>query len=256
MNVLHALTRRRGAALTFLALAVVVALVALAAGCGGSSATTTSTSPTPAASGSTAAATWTAADLASVTDRRSRSRRCCRPASRARAIIKCLSDIPYPPWEYFDPPDSKNPAGFDYDLSQALGKKMGVTVEFIDKPFDSILLQIKGGNGDMSMSAMYDNQERQDAGFSFVDYTFDGTGMLVVKGNPNGINEHRQPRRQDGRLRERHDAAGVPDQAQQGVRRRRQGEDDRSSHSRASPRRSSRSRATAPSPTSPTIRRR
>ena len=40
----------------------------------------------------------------------------------------------------------------------------------------------------MAMSAMYDNQERQDAGFSFVDYTFDGTGMLVVKGNPNGIN--------------------------------------------------------------------
>ena len=25
-------------------------------------------------------------------------------------------------------------------------------------------------------------------GFSFVDYTFDGTGMLVLKGNPNGIN--------------------------------------------------------------------
>ena len=185
MNVLHSLTRRRGAVLMVLAV-VLVALVALAAGCGGSS-TTASASPTPAASGSTAAATWTEADLASVTTDDSLT--AMLPAEiQSSGTIKCLSDIPYPPWEYFDPPDSSNPAGFDYDLSQALGKKMGVTVEFIDKPFDSILLQIKGGNGDMSMSAMYDNQERQDAGFSFVDYTFDGTGMLVLKGNPNGIN--------------------------------------------------------------------
>ncbi len=106
---------------------------------------------------------------------------------QSSGVIKCLSDIPYPPWEYFDPADSTNPAGFDFDVSQALGKKIGVTVDFIDKPFDSILLQIKGGNGDMSMSAMYDNAERQAAGFSFVDYSFDGTGMIVVKGNPKGI---------------------------------------------------------------------
>ena len=176
-------------------------------------------------------------------------------AIQSSGVIKCLSDIPYPPWEYFDPPDSTNPAGFDYDLSQALGKKMGVTVEFIDKPFDSILLQIKGGNGDMSMSAMYDNQERQDAGFSFVDYTFDGTGMLVLKGNPNGINvindlAGKTVACENGttqqafltKLSKEFVAAGK--------------EKMRSSHCRASPRRSSRSRATVPSPTSPTIRRR
>ena len=39
----------------------------------------------------------------------------------------------------------------------------------------------------MAMSGMYDNEERQKAGYSFVDYTFDGTGILVAKGNPNGI---------------------------------------------------------------------
>jgi polar amino acid transport system substrate-binding protein len=187
VNVLHAHTRRRGPALVVLTVLAVAALAVVAAGCGGSDETTTSASPTPAASGSTAAATWSSADLASVTT--DDSLKAMLPSAiQSSGVIKCLSDIPYPPWEYFDPPDSNNPAGFDYDLSQALGKKMGVTVEFIDKPFDSILLQIKGGNGDMSMSAMYDNQERQDAGFSFVDYTFDGTGMLVLVGNPNGIN--------------------------------------------------------------------
>ena len=113
---------------------MLVALVALAAACG-SSGTTESTSPAPAASGSTAAATWSSADLASVTTDDSLT--AMLPADiQSSGTIKCLSDIPYPPWEYFDPPESSNPAGFDFDLSQALGKKMGVTVEFIDKPFD------------------------------------------------------------------------------------------------------------------------
>ena len=131
VNVLHALTGRRGAAPTLLALAVVVALVALAAGCGSSTTTTTSASPTPAASGSTAAATWTSADLAGVTTT-IRLTAMLPSDVQSSGEIKCLSDIPYPPWEYFDPPDSTNPAGFDYDLSQALGKKMGVTVKFTD----------------------------------------------------------------------------------------------------------------------------
>jgi polar amino acid transport system substrate-binding protein len=185
VNVLHKLADRRGVAVIVLALVAVAALAAVTAGCGGSD-TASSASPTPAASGSTSTTGWTTADLAAI--QADPALTSALPASiQSSGEIKCLSDIPYPPWEYFDPPTSSNPAGFDYDLSQALGKKMGVTVQFIDKPFDSILLQIKGGNGDMSMSGMYDNQERQDAGFSFVDYTFDGTGILVPKGNPSGV---------------------------------------------------------------------
>lgn len=165
------------------ALIVVIALGLVAAGCGGG--TTTSASPTPSGSGS-AAATWTTADLAAIqTD--SALKAMLPDNIQSAGEIKCLSDIPYPPWEYFDPPTSTNPAGFDYDLSQALGKKIGIPVKFIDMPFDSILLAIKGGKADMSMSGMYDNAERQKAGFSFVDYTFDGTGILVLKGNPQAI---------------------------------------------------------------------
>lgn len=186
MNVLQSVTRRRGVALVVLALAALVVAALLVAGCGSSTPTSTSSSAAP-VSTATSAATWTQADLASVqTDPALKSG--LPAAIQSSGVIKCLSDIPYPPWEYFDPPDSTNPAGFDYDLSQALGKKIGVTVKFIDMPFDSILLAIKGGKADMTMSAMYDNAERQAAGFSFVNYTFDGTGMLVPKGNPNGIN--------------------------------------------------------------------
>lgn len=166
------------------ALIAVIALGLAAAGCGGGS-SSTSASPVPSTGGS-AAATWTEADLAGIqTDS---ALVAMLPSNiQSAGEIKCLSDIPYPPWEYFDPPTSTNPAGFDYDLSQALGKKIGVKVKFIDMPFDSILLALKGGKADMTMSGMYDSAERQKAGFSFVDYTTDGTGILVLKGNPKGI---------------------------------------------------------------------
>jgi len=178
------LTNRCGVLLRMAVLIAVIALALIVAGCGGGS-SSTSASPTPSTSGS-AAATWTEADLAGIqTDS---ALMAMLPSNiQSAGEIKCLSDIPYPPWEYFDPPTSTNPAGFDYDLSQALGKKIGVKVKFIDMPFDSILLALKGGKADMTMSGMYDSAERQKAGFSFVDYTTDGTGILVLKGNPKGI---------------------------------------------------------------------
>jgi polar amino acid transport system substrate-binding protein len=183
VSVFHSLTRRRGPVLVLAA--VLVALVALAAGCGSSS-TSSSTSPTPAASTSTAAAGWTEADLAAL--QVDPALKPMLPSSITNANnLRVASDIPYPPWEYYDPPTSKNPAGFDYDLSQALGAKIGIPTSFNETPFDSIILSIKGGKNDMIMSDMYDNLEREQQGVSFVDYAYDGTSVLVKKGNPDGV---------------------------------------------------------------------
>ena len=185
MSVLHALTGRRGAALVVLALVAAVVLGAVAAGCG-SSTSSSSSSPTPAASGSTATTGWTAADLAAL--QVDSSLKPMLPSSITSANnLRVASDIPYAPWEMYDPPTSKNPAGFDYDLSQALGAKIGIPTSFNETPFDSIILSIKGGKNDMIMSDMYDNAQREGQGVSFVDYALDGTSILVKKGNPNGI---------------------------------------------------------------------
>ena len=184
MNVLHVRARRRGVALVVLVVALAVVAAVLVAGCGSSSSSSSSSSPSTAGSPSASTATWTAADLAKVTT--DQSIHAMLPAN-LQSNIKCISDIPYPPWEYFDPPTSSNPAGFDYDLSQALAKKMGVTITFTKKPFDAALLAIVGNTVPMMMSGMYDSAERQKSGISFVDYTTDGTGILTLKGNPNGI---------------------------------------------------------------------
>ncbi len=179
--------RRRGA---LAAVAVLLLGVAgLLAACGSSTSSTSSTSPAASASPSTstsATGSWTTADLAALqTDPALKAMLPSKVTSANN--LRVASDIPYPPWELYDPPTSKNPAGFDFDLSQAIGKKIGIPTSFNETPFDSIILSIKGGKNDMIMSDMYDNLEREKQGVSFVDYAFDGTSILVKKGNPTGV---------------------------------------------------------------------
>jgi polar amino acid transport system substrate-binding protein len=162
-----------------LAALLAVAIVAIAAGCGSSSSGGSSAAPSVSGSGSTGGSF----DLNSV--KVDPSLKAMLPSGMTQ--IRVASDIPYPPWEYYDPPTSKNPAGFDYELSQALGRVIGVPVSFNETPFDSIILSIKGGKNDAIMSDMYDNLEREQQGVSFVDYAYDGTSVLVKKGNAAGI---------------------------------------------------------------------
>jgi polar amino acid transport system substrate-binding protein len=172
--------RRRRTPLLSLALAalLVVALLAVAAGCGEDEGDGGAGGPSPTTTGSPGAFDLDAIQTdPALTDM----------LPEGMTEIRVASDIPYPPWEFFDPPNSSDPAGFDYDLSQALGKKIGVPVSFNDVPFDGIILNIKGGRNDMIMSAMYDNAERQAEGISFVDYAYDGTSILTLKGNPEGL---------------------------------------------------------------------
>ena len=176
-------SRRSGVALGFVLLVIAAAaLVLVAAGCGSSS-SRSSSSPSPSAS---TGATWTPADLAAL--QADSALMAMLPSSVSSANnLRVASDIPYAPWELYNPPTSKNPAGFDYDLSQAIGKKIGIPTSFNETPFDSIILSIKGGKNDMIMSDMYDNLQREQQGVSFVDYALDGTSILVKKGNPEGI---------------------------------------------------------------------
>jgi polar amino acid transport system substrate-binding protein len=99
--------------------------------------------------------------------------------------VKVGSDSPYPPWEMFVG-ETEQFTGFDYDLGQAIGAKLGIKFEFVKASFDGILIGIQAGNFDLAMSGMYDNKFRQET-VDFVDYAQDGTGLLVLKGNPEGI---------------------------------------------------------------------
>ena len=99
--------------------------------------------------------------------------------------VSVASDIPYAPMEFFD--ENDNPTGFDYDLSQAIAAKLGVTFTFNDQDWDGIIPSLQSGTHDIIMSGMNDTVERQKV-LDFVDYFNAGFAVIVAKGNPEGIN--------------------------------------------------------------------
>jgi polar amino acid transport system substrate-binding protein len=157
----------------FLSIAVLVlallVLPVLVAGCGGTTTTT-------------AAAAY---DISKVVAGIKADTSIVVPDKYKGGTVKVGSDSPYPPWEMFVG-ETEQFTGFDYDLGQAIGAKLGVKFDFIKTSFDSIIVGIQAGNLDVAMSSMYDNTTRQKT-VDFVDYAKDGTGMLVLAGNPNKI---------------------------------------------------------------------
>ena len=99
--------------------------------------------------------------------------------------VRAATDGTYPPNE-FTGTDGKTLQGFDLDLAKAVGDKLGVTIEFDNAKFDSIITGITAGRYDLSFSSFTDNKARQ-AKVDFVDYFTAGTSILVKKGNPEHI---------------------------------------------------------------------
>lgn len=106
------------------------------------------------------------------------------PAKYKSAGINVASDIPYAPMEMFD--KNNNPIGFDVDLANAIGAKLGVKILFQKQAFDTIIPSLQAAKHDVAMSSLSDTLDRQEV-LDFVDYFNGGASILVSKGNPNGI---------------------------------------------------------------------
>jgi len=107
-------------------------------------------------------------------------------AVKKSGTVRVATDVPYAPFEMFVTEGEKELTGLDYDLGQAIGARLGVTFAFTPQKFDGIVPAIQAGKFDVAMSAMTDNKERQ-AVVDFVDYSVSGSGIMVVKGNPEKI---------------------------------------------------------------------
>jgi len=102
--------------------------------------------------------------------------------------LKVGSDIEYAPIEFYKE-GTQQVQGLDWDIAQALGQKLGITVSFVnDTDFAGIIGALNSGRFDIVMSSMSDTKERQKS-VDFVDYFTAGSSMLVQKGNPKGIKE-------------------------------------------------------------------
>lgn len=94
--------------------------------------------------------------------------------------LTVCSDMPYKPFEFEEDGET---TGFDYDVVSAMGEQLGVDVEFVTTPFDSIIPALAAGNCDMIASAMTITDERAEQ-VDFTDPYFDADqSLLVLKEN-------------------------------------------------------------------------
>jgi polar amino acid transport system substrate-binding protein len=156
---------RRGA---LLGLVMVVAMVA--AGCGDDSDTGGGTTETTAG----AAPTVDEALAAKVPD---------TIKSDGKLVIG--TDSSYPPNEFLDT-DGKTVIGWDVDLFNAIGAKLGLKTEWQSAVFDAIIPGIGSGKYEIGVSSFFITDERKKQ-VDMVSYYNVGTQWLTKKGNPSGI---------------------------------------------------------------------
>ncbi|EGX61450.1 arginine/ornithine binding protein [Streptomyces zinciresistens K42] len=117
-------------------------------------------------------------------------------AIRDKGVIKVGSDIAYAPVEFKD--GSGKTVGIDPDLAAAMGKQLGVTFQFENGTFDSLITGLRSKRYDIAMSAMTDTKDRQDGidadtgkkvgeGVDFVDYFTAGVSIYTQKGKNTDI---------------------------------------------------------------------
>jgi polar amino acid transport system substrate-binding protein len=111
-----------------------------------------------------------------------------------KGVVKVGSDIAYAPVEFKD--KSGKTVGIDPDLADALGKQLGVTFQFENGTFDTLVTGLRAKRYDIAMSAMTDTKDRQDGvedgkkvgeGVDFVDYYTAGVSIYTKKGADQGI---------------------------------------------------------------------
>lgn len=83
----------------------------------------------------------------------------------------------YPPMEFKDPA-TNTLTGFDVELGEALGRKLGLKIVWQETSFDQMMPAIATGRVDAILSGMTDMASRQDTA-TFVDYLRNGPRFFV-----------------------------------------------------------------------------
>jgi polar amino acid transport system substrate-binding protein len=94
-----------------------------------------------------------------------------------RGSIKVAIVPNYPPMEFRDPATNAL-AGFDIELGEALGRKLGIKLEWEETSFAQFMPSIASGRVDAILSGMTDYASRHETA-SFVDYLRSGPQFFV-----------------------------------------------------------------------------
>ena len=100
------------------------------------------------------------------------------------------SDVPYPPFEEFGKTKSEF-KGFDVELVEAIGKKIGRTPEFQDTSFDTIFRDLAQGKFEMVASATTITKEREESVDFTNPYYLPSAQSIVVTAGTQGISNEK-----------------------------------------------------------------
>lgn len=87
----------------------------------------------------------------------------------------------YPPLESVDPATNKL-VGFDIDLGEAIGQRLGVKLEWQDGAFAQLIPAIQSGRADMILSGISDLPARRES-LDFIDYLNSGAQFYTLAAN-------------------------------------------------------------------------
>jgi polar amino acid transport system substrate-binding protein len=100
-------------------------------------------------------------------------------------LTNCV-DPSFPPMEYFESQDAQEPIGFDIDLINAIGERLGVEVEHIPSDFTGLLPALEAGRCDVVASGIYLTAERLET-FDAQPY-YDTSVILLTPADNTEIN--------------------------------------------------------------------
>ena len=102
-------------------------------------------------------------------------------ASHAQDTVRIGTEGAYAPWNYID--ESGELAGFEIDLGNAMCEQAGITCEFVQNDWDSIIPNLQAGNYDVIMAGMSITEERMET-ISFTEdyYPPDPSRYIAAEG--------------------------------------------------------------------------
>jgi polar amino acid transport system substrate-binding protein len=103
-------------------------------------------------------------------------------AVRSRGVLRVATNATYAPNEFMAS-NGHTIIGMDADLATAIGRVLGLRVQFFNVSFDQLITGITAGRYDLAMSSMTDTKARQQA-VDMVTYFDAGNSFVVLHSSP------------------------------------------------------------------------
>ena len=104
---------------------------------------------------------------------------------RAAGVLRVGTEGTYAPFSYHDPATGEL-VGYDIDVAKAVGEQLGVPVQFVETPWDSIFAALEANRFDVVANQVTINPERQAKSDLSQPYTV-GEGVIVTRADDDSI---------------------------------------------------------------------